>query len=754
MSHGPLRTPGGDRHSARSPSRHAFTEAVAAVVCGTRSLRWPELRLRLSLVVRAVSLALASSQLAAQSAHARAPSIDDLTRLREISELAVSPDGHWAAYVMRAPVHSDTVEQPTIVLLDLHRMLSRTVKLSAPPHGLAWADRGDLLGFMSASHGRSQIWSYSPRDTGATPVPVAVHDSLGGDILAFAWDPAGTRVAYLAAERGAPGHGSSRHAPAPPRLVLFHDSPGDYTGQTSPAYSRDTAGVYVALDRLGSEQAHVLVRHLVSASDGPRIAWSESGKLLVNGTAMNVGWVSQIISGLLYVIDASTGEVAQEGPTQHARKDPAWSPSGRWIADVRFEFLPDKGLLPNRYTLQVENAEHFGETIAFPRETDGLASTFPPVWAPDDRTVYIGRYQDATGRLFAVDMATRRWRALTPDTLSLSRYAISHDGTVLLVVLENPNQPQELYRLDASSGALTKLTDNARALPPMRLGHVEQLAWRSRDTRFTIHGFLVTPPGYDPTRRYPLIVIVHGGPGYPFISSFVGIGFAPLYVPPQLLASAGYLVLLPNPRGDPSYGEEFVKALHDDWGPGPFADIRAGIDTLIRRGRVDSTAVGIAGSSYGGYLTAYAIAHSQRFAAASINDGPTDLVSDYGQNYATRAQWAKATFDGPPWTRRAVYVAQSPITYVSRVRTPTIMRYGGRSSTDDNIRLSYMLGQGFEFYAGLRDTGVPVEFVLHPDQGHGINDWGLYKDWIQRNLRWFDYWIRHRGTDPIASAPS
>jgi len=370
------------------------------------------------------------------------------------------------------------------------------------------------------------------------------------------------------------------------------------------------------------------------------------------------------------------------------------------------------------------------------------------MWGSDDRTLYIGRYERATGRLFAVDMTSRQWRALTPDTLSLSRYAISRDGTALLVVLENANQPQELYRLNRASGALTKLTDNARALSPMRLGHVEQLAWRSQDRRFTVHGFLVTPPGYDSAKRYPLVVILHGGPGYPFINSFVGVDFAPVFIPPQLLASAGYLVLLPNPRGDPSYGVEFVKALHDDWGPGPFGDVCAGIDALIRRGRVDPAAIGVAGSSYGGYLTAYAITHSRRFAAASINDGPVDLVSDYGQNYATRAQWAQATFDGPPWTRRAVYVAQSPITFVSRARTPTIMRYGGRSSTDDNIRPSYMLAQGLEFYAGLRDTGVPVEFVLHPDQGHGITDWGLYKDWVQRNLRWFDHWIRHQDAQP------
>lgn len=256
-----------------------------------------------------------------------------------------------------------------------------------------------------------------------------------------------------------------------------------------------------------------------------------------------------------------------------------------------------------------------------------------------------------------------------------------------------------------------------------------------------VHGFLVTPPGYDSTRRYPLIVLVHGGPGHLFTNDYTRINFSPWHIPPQLLASAGYIVLLPNPRGDPSYGEEFQQALHADWGPGPFGDIDAGVDALIARGIVDSTRIGIAGASYGGYLTAFAITQTGRYKAASIDDAPVDLTSEYGQNYAIHSAWLKATFDGTPWTHPALYRSQSPITYISRVRTPVIMRYGGRGSTDDNIRQSYMLAQGFELYAGLRDAGVPVEFVLHPDQGHGITDRELYGDWVRRNIVWFNRWI-------------
>ncbi len=418
---------------------------------------------------------------------------------------------------------------------------------------------------------------------------------------------------------------------------------------------------------------------------------------------------------------------------------------------MQLEFLPQGERLPLRYTLRVDTPMRPAAAVSLDGETDGLTSELPPVWGRDDRTIYIGRYQRATAQLFAVDLSTGLWRAITPDTLSVSRYAVSDDGSVLIAVLENANQPQEVFQVDPATGSLTRLTRNIERLSPMRLGHVDQLSWRSSDGLFTVHGFLVKPPDYDPARRYPLIVNVHGGPGALVTNSFVGINFAPYKLPAQLLASAGYLVLLPNPRGDPSYGDEFAAAIHGDWGPGPFSDVNAGVDTLIALGMVDSNSVGISGASYGGYLSAYAITQSDRFAAASIDDGPTDLVSEYGQNYATHAALMKFMFDGPPWSRRRRYVSQSPITHVSRVRTPVIMRYGGRSNTDDDVRQSYMLAQGFEFYAGLRDTGVPVQFVLHPDQGHGIVDRELYKDWVKRNVAWFDYWMLQRGENPLSS---
>jgi dipeptidyl aminopeptidase/acylaminoacyl peptidase len=287
---------------------------------------------------------------------------------------------------------------------------------------------------------------------------------------------------------------------------------------------------------------------------------------------------------------------------------------------------------------------------------------------------------------------------------------------------------------------LTRLTRETDNQPDLHLGRVEAVSWLSADSRFTVHGFLVKPPGYDPRRRYPLVVNVHGGPGGLYYNAYhefaLGRG-----VPPHLLAAQGYLVLLPNPRGDWSYGLPFKDAIYGDYGPGPYADVIGGVSGLIHRGLVDSTSVGIYGGSYGAYLAAYAITQTRRFAAAVLDDGQVNLTSFYGQTYATTAPTLKYFFGGTPWTQAERYRSQSPITYVERVRTPVWMRYGGRSLTHDNVRPSFMLAQGLEFYAALRDNDVPVEFIIHPDQGHGVDDWELFQDYCQRILGWFGKWL-------------
>lgn len=718
-----------------------------------RPWRWITLAIVAGTLVAADAQHTASGQQeAGDSARVRHPTIDDLLDLRDFNELALSPDGHWAAYTTRAVfgMSATTGAKPDsghITILDLRQHLERTVKVSSDPHGLRWSPVGSTLAFMAPVRGRNRIWRYTQQDTIVTPQVIAGRDSLDGNILTFAWSATGEELAYLAAEPDTASH-LSDSTRSPPRLVIFHDAPGDYTGPTSPTYSRDSNGAYVAIMDADGGPARTLGRHVVSVKYSPTLDWSSTGILLVSGAPIGVSWIQQLTLRPLYTLDQRTGAMRHVRPEREAQLTPIWSPAGKWLAVVDYEsFL--KGDSPS-FVLRLESPTRPVEIVLPRGAEDPSSALLAPMWSKDDHRLYVIQSVRGTNRLFAVDVENHRWRAITPDTLSISQYAVSRDGTAVLGVLESANQPPEIFRIDPMTGALTRLTYESENLPQMKLGRIRQVAWTSGDGRFTVRGFLVKPPDYDPARRYPLVVMAHGGPGALYMNTFTGINFPPSLIPPQLLAAAGFVVLLPNPRGDPSYGTAFQRAIRGAWGTGPFTDIDAGVSMLIKQGLVDSTAIGIAGASYGGYLAAYAISHSQRFSAASIDDAPVDLTSEYGQNYATRSLWS-SYFGGTPWIERGLYASQSPITYVQSVRTPVLMRYGGRSDTHDNIRQAYMLAQGFEFYAGLRDSGVPVKFLLHPDQGHGIGDWRLYKDWVMENVRWFGYWLRHEGTNPVAS---
>lgn len=673
---------------------------------------------------------------------------DDLLLLRTFRELAVSSDGKWAAFVRSAPFNSPAVQRvDSVTVIDLHSRASRSVAVKGTPRQLQWLPGGDTLAFLAESAGKTRVWLYTPAEHAVRPLELL--DSLAGRLVSFTWSPTGKALAYLATEP-TDGGAIRDSARSHPRLVLFHDSPGSFTGPLSPFYKSDSAGVYLATVGIEGGRVNVVGRHVVSSKYGPKVDWSP-GIILVAGAPLRASWWPQVTKRALHVYDPVSGEKRALPRLDVETWCPSQSSSGKQVAYIAYQDFPDDDRQMQRMMLQVVDLSGEAQPRTLSYGNDGLSLESAPVWAGDS-SLYIRRYENGSARLFLVDVATSRWRALTPGTLSVAKFASSRNGESIVAVMESVNSPQELYAIDPNRATLTRLTDYGDTILTSPRGRVKKMIWPSRDGRFSVHGFLVEPPGYDSTRAYPLVVLVHGGPGALYSNTFVAANYSQQgYIPPQWLAASGYLVLLPNPRGDRSYGEEYAGANRGDYGFGPLSDLEAGVSLLIARGVADSTKVGIAGVSYGGYLTALAITQTTRFAAASIDDGPTDLRLDYGLNYAFHAEYSRTFFGGTPWDLPGVYAAQSPITHVDRVRTPVLMRYGGRGSTDDEIRLPYMLAQGLEFYAGLQDAGVPVEFVIHPDQGHGAVDWGLYKDWVTRNVRWFDYWLLHRGDGPPAT---
>ena len=268
-----------------------------------------------------------------------------------------------------------------------------------------------------------------------------------------------------------------------------------------------------------------------------------------------------------------------------------------------------------------------------------------------------------------------------------------------------------------------KLTDVNPQVRDLALGETEIVTWKSSDGT-PVEGILLKPVGYQPGRRYPLLVEAHGGP-----TGATNAGFKANWGSPgQVWAGEGWAMLYPNPRGSTGYGEKFTRANIMDWGGGDYRDIMTGVDEMIKRGIADSTKLAFEGWSYGGYMTAWVVSQTSRFKAARMGAGLSDLQSMYGTTDIPG--YIGTFFSGTP-TQKTLdfYRARSAITFVDQVTTPLLILHGG---SDERVPV----GQSMEYFRALKDRGKPVQLVFYPREGHGLGEYYHQLDKMQRENDW------------------
>jgi len=274
---------------------------------------------------------------------------------------------------------------------------------------------------------------------------------------------------------------------------------------------------------------------------------------------------------------------------------------------------------------------------------------------------------------------------------------------------ENPNACYEFHEL-------SHFNDNAKPF----WGKTDSIEW-SNDG-FNIQGWLMLPANYDPGKKYPMIVEVHGGPAAAETSSWAGRGLASSF------SALGYFVLMPNPRGSYGQGEAFTQANRKDFGYGDLRDILAGVDTVLKKYPVDSNRVGLTGWSYGGFMSMFAVTQTHRFRAAVAGAGISDWLSYYGENSID--EWMIPYFGASVYDDPAVYAKMSAINYIKNVTTPTLAVVGDRDG-------ECPAPQSFEFWHALRDQHVPTELVVYPNEGHGLVNPEHRRDVLDRAVNWF-----------------
>lgn len=319
--------------------------------------------------------------------------------------------------------------------------------------------------------------------------------------------------------------------------------------------------------------------------------------------------------------------------------------------------------------------------------------------------------------------------------------SVSCDGTQAALLMGSPTRPGVLCRCDVATGALTELVDpNAELLAETRLGAVEEFWYDSFDGQ-KIQGWIVTPPEFDPGKKYPLVLQIHGGPHVAY-----GVGFFHEF---QVLAAAGYVVLYVNPRGSTTYGQDFGNVIQyrypgDDW-----KDLMAGVDAVIARGIIDEKRMGVTGGSGGGLLTNWTIVQTDRFAAAITQRCVADWTSFwYGADFS---QFTNSWFRGAPFDDPADFVARSPLSFAARAKTPLLVVH-----SENDWRTPIVQGEGM--FRAMLQQRVPTAMIRFPGEGHELSRSGAPSRRVQNQRvmrRWFDRWLQGAEApefdDPLAA---
>jgi dipeptidyl aminopeptidase/acylaminoacyl peptidase len=334
------------------------------------------------------------------------------------------------------------------------------------------------------------------------------------------------------------------------------------------------------------------------------------------------------------------------------------------------------------------------------------------------------------GRIYAVDVTDGTLTPLTPPALAeqgsvLDGITFAANGRRVAAIWSDGTTPEEVYLGDVQ-GAIEPVTSFGEAFRG-RLQPTEHVTWMSDGVE--IEGILTYPAGYQPGVRYPLVVEIHGGPSWQWEDR----AMLDWHDWAQMLASRGYAVLMPNPRGSTGYGHAFQQMLQDDVGGGESRDLVAGALAMVERGIADQDRLGIAGWSWGGYLTAWTITQTDIFRAAVMGAGLSNMVSDHGQGDIPSANLLY--YPGQPYDHIDSYWNSSPIRYVAAVRTPTLILHG-----DEDARVHP--AQGMEFFRALKIRGVPVRFVRYPREKHGFEERAHQIDLMQRIIDWFEQHLR------------
>ncbi len=625
-----------------------------------------------------------------------------LAAARHFDQTVIAPHGKSVAWVEELAPAENAPSAGTAIYIARIGDARLPVRITAGGEGPraesdpAWSPDGEWVAFLSDAAQPGQLQLYVAPVSGGT-ARLLTH--LVGFLSSPAWSPDGKSIAFLFTENSPRAAGPE--SPRGPQLGVIEEH----------IYEQRLATVEVASGT---------VRELTPADLYVyEFQYSRDGKRFVATAAAGDGDDNWYLAEL-YVVDTESGKTRSIYKPATQIGSPRWSPDGSQVAFIGGLMSDEAPLGGDLYVVESTGGKARNLTPGLKAQASWIE------WPTPDRIVFAETIDGGSGvatispRSGAIATLWRGDETITKGDINDFSFSLARDGMVSAIIRESFSRPPEIWV--GPFGRWKQVTHANQGIAPT-WGEAKSIHWRN--DQYALQGWLIHPSGYDPMKRYPMVVWQHGGPMWATSPNWPASGFDNI----TLLAANGYFVFYPNPRGSAGRGQEFAHANVKDFGGGDLRDDEAGVDELVHTLPIDPRRVGITGWSYGGCMTMWAVVHSDRFRAGVAGAGASNWFSYYGENGIDK--WMLSYFGATAYDDPAVYAKASAMTYIKNAKIPTLLLVGERDVESPSP-------QSFEFWHGLKSLGVKTQLVVYPGEGHHIAQPAHQRDVLLRMIDWFD----------------
>ena len=668
---------------------------------------------------------LAATALLSLALYGRSISEQDILRFQWIADAQISPDGKQIAYTLvKATAKGDNYDT-SLWIVDTAGAAPRPLTSGNRDASARWSPDGKRIAFVR----NTQIYIL-PMTGGEARAVTDMPKGAAGPV----WSPDGTRLAFSSKSLPSDLDKKTPEEKSDVRVItraVYRSNGEGYNDPERPSH------IWV-VDAAENAKPKQITTGRFSEQEA---TWSRDGHevYFVSNRVAEPYYQTQDTD--VYVVSASGGDARKVADIDGPIRSIALSPDGSRLAfvgaitgkPVRSYSQPDlwvtsvrPGSTPKNLTEKYDN--EIGGQVGGDQHPPRGGTAATPFWSPDGRYVHVVSAEEGRTNLKRIDTETGKVEPVTKGDHDLLSYTASADRSKAAILISTPTNIGDLYALDVASGQSHRLTNiNEKLWSEVKLTEPEMIWYNSFDGK-RIQAWVQRPPNFDSSKKYPMILNIHGGPhaayGYTFDHEI------------QWMAAKGYVVLYPNPRGSTSYGQDFANIIQFHYPGDDHKDLMAGVDELIKRGWVDPEKLGVTGGSGGGVLTNWAIGHTDRFKAAVSQRS----IADWRDFWYTAdfALFQPTWFRAAPWEDEADFKARSPITYIDKIKTPLMLIEG-----EADMRTPSGAG-GEQMFRALKYRHIPTAMVQFPGETHELSRSGKPKHRIERLqhiVAWFDKYL-------------